>query len=468
MLEIRRRLTDTLRVSTRFLRFLKSTAFLLLLVPLCRGAEDTNAVEAVVADENAGWESVFSEDNRIPFHINLYMADSLYYELIESGEYKGAFYTSIFSEKRRLTGRLGAKLHLDAAAYNEKGAVTGADNEVSVRRFRVNTFGRAFFFSPLTYGVEFGLADNTFYFNDGYVWFHEVPYISSARFGIFKAPFSMASLESSSGIPLMEDASPVTAFAPGDMLGIQLGGAIPSERATLYAGWFADVNDSENRDASQSYSRFIARGTWLGRETGGTNGTRRIHLGTSVSALYAKDEGVQYRSRPESYLAPFLIDTGPLGGDQAYVLGLEGGWQNGPLLIQSELIQAYADNALGQTLRFHGFYVQSSFMLTGETRGYNRRNGFFVRIEPRRDFSFRERSWGAWEWAARYSHTDLSDESVQGGIMSIVSTGLNLYLSKRNRIMFDVGYADVRDRLTAGLPADGDLFFVQGRFQVDL
>jgi len=84
-------------------------------------AEDTNVVAAVQADDEAGWESVFVEDNRVPFHINFYVKDGLYYEFMETSEYEGAFYTKVFSEKRRFTGRLGAKLHLDAAFYKKTG-----------------------------------------------------------------------------------------------------------------------------------------------------------------------------------------------------------------------------------------------------------------------------------------------------------------------------------------------------------
>jgi hypothetical protein len=43
------------------------------------GAQDSNLVAAVKADGDAGWESVFTPSNQIPFHINLYMKHGLYY-----------------------------------------------------------------------------------------------------------------------------------------------------------------------------------------------------------------------------------------------------------------------------------------------------------------------------------------------------------------------------------------------------
>ncbi len=427
------------------------------------GQEETNIVKAVSGDESAGWESAFSDENLVPFHINFYAADGLYYEIVESGKSGGSFFTTIFSEKRRFTGRLGAKLRLDAALYDARGGLPPVDNDIAVRSFRVNTFGRGFFLSPLTYGLEFGLANGKFYFNDGYIWFHEVPYVAGVRFGIFTAPLSMAALKSSSHTPLMEDPAPVSAFSPGDMLGFQLGGAISGKQATVSAGWFADVNDNENRDASQSYSRFIGRATWLPVEAPGTNGARRVHLGVSGSTLFATGEGVQYRSRPESYLAPFLIDTGTLGGDRATILAAEAAWQHDRFLVESEVFMAQADDAADRLHRFGGFYVQSSLFLTGETREYNHETGRFSGAKIRSVRSLQHRSWGALEWANRFSHTDLSDGTIRGGVMNVASTGLNLYISERMRIMVDAGYADIENAAESG-----DLLFAQGRFQINL
>jgi phosphate-selective porin OprO/OprP len=429
-------------------------------------AEDTNVVAAVQADEEAGWESVFVEDNRVPFHINFYVKDGLYYEFMETSEYEGVFFTKVFSEKRRFTGRLGAKMHLDAAFYKDDGTFPPMESgNFSIRRFRVNTFGRGFFLSPLTYGLEFGIADGDFFFNDGYIWFHQIPYISSFKLGIFTSPMSLESLQSSSSIPLMEKSAPVSAFAPGDLLGFQVGGAFLDQRGTFFTGWFADVNDNETSSETEGYSRLMARATWLlaGKKE---ESERLIHLGASGSYLVTARDGVQYSARPESYLAPILIDTGAgnLDGDFAVTYGLEAAMQRGPLTLHGEFLRSFVDDAASQTHHFGGVYATVGWMLTGETRPYNRGSGFFSRVEPKNDFSFRNRTWGAWELAARLSHTDLTDQAIQGGIMSVASGGFNIYLTKRNRIMFDVGAADVRDSALY----DGLLYIGQMRLQIEL
>ena len=428
---------------------------------LCQAAEDTNVVNAVSKDENAGWESVFTETNRIPFYINFYIRDGLYYELMEEGDIDEGLYTSLFSEKRRVTGRLGMILHTDAAVFAEDGAVPDVDAGITIRRFDVNTYGRAFFLSPLTYGLEFGISDGTFYFKNGYLWFHEVPYVNTMKFGFFKAPMSMEMLQSSSGLMMMERAAPVDAFAPAYKFGLQLGGAKKNRRATLYGGVFTDGANTDSGDASQGSARVIGRATWLAKKKVKENDAL-IHFGVSASHMYTTDEGVRYRSRPESYLAPFLVDTGELKGDSAIGYGLESAWVNGPLAVQGELLGSFADDLAGDDHHFWGGYVTTSWFLTGESRPYNREMGVFSKVMPNSKFSFRNNSWGALETVGRFSYTDLTDGTVQGGEMAILSAGINWYLTHRHRIMIDGGVADV----SRGVQ-DGGLYFIQSRLQLE-
>ena len=177
--------------------------------------------------------------------------------------------------------------------------------------------------------------------------------------------------------------------------------------------------------------------------------------------MFATGDGFQYRSRPESYLAPYLVDTGLIDGDRAVVLGSEAAWQKGPLSLQGEFMVAGGDNSTGDDFLFGGFYLTGSWVLTGEARGYKHKVGVFKGVNPRSPFSFRKRTWGAWESAVRFSHLDLSDGSIQGGEMDIISTGLTCHLSKRNRVMLDLGFADVKESANSG-----DLLFLQSRFQV--
>jgi phosphate-selective porin OprO/OprP len=126
--------------------------------------------------------------------------------------------------------------------------------------------------------------------------------------------------------------------------------------------------------------------------------------------MYSAQSDVQYRSRPESYFAPRLVDTGPLSARESLTVGIELAAKNGPLSLQSEFLQASVYGHDDADKVFRGFYLAGSWLLTGENRPYNRSTGTFGHVTPRKPFSLRDRTLGAWELATRFSHLDLDDQ----------------------------------------------------------
>ena len=58
----------------------------------------------------------------------------------------------------------------------------------------------------------------------------------------------------------------------------------------------------------------------------------------------------------------------------------------GSLHLQSELIYALVNQIGGSTVAFSGAYVQVGYILTGETRPYDHKNGVLGRIVPNEPF----------------------------------------------------------------------------------
>src|SRR5262249_23457409 len=145
-----------------------------------------------------------------------------------------------------------------------------------------------------------------------------------------------------------------------------------------------------------------------------------IHLGISASYVSSDNEQVQYKSRPESFLAPKLVNTGDLDAHNAFPLGLELAAERGPFSVQGEFLGS-AVNApqLGNPL-FAGGYGAVSYLLTGESRPYDRRRGVFGHLDPATPVSLSHWTAGAWEVAARCSYLDLSEGAVDGGRMAVV------------------------------------------------
>lgn len=70
--------------------------------------------------------------------------------------------------------------------------------------------------------------------------------------------------------------------------------------------------------------------------------------------------------------------------------------------------------------------------------------------------------WGAVEVGARYSHLDLDDGRVRGGIMDIGTVRVNWYSSPYVKTGFNYGVAGVGRH-----DPDGRVFIFQGRFELD-
>lgn len=431
------------------------------LLAAAAAVNETNFVASVKADEDASdWDSIFSKENRSSLRVNFYVKNGLYYELRKDNPSERELLKSIFSDKRRVTGRIGVKLHLDAGEFHSGGDVADVNRTSTTRRLRLSTYGRTYFIQPITYGVEYGVSNGDYSFNNGYLWFHSIPYVRSVKVGLFKAPMSLENMQSSSSTLLMERAAPVNAFVPGERLGIQIGGMIAEERGTLLGGFFGQTADDNERDTSDSFSRFVGRATWLLADQ--SDSEHLIHAGVSGSYQFSQGDGTRYRARPESYLAPHLVDTGSLDGDRAKSLGLESAWTKGSVTVQGEFFNAVADDAAGDDHRFYGAYLMGGVFLTGESRAYNRGTGSFRRVVPKHPFSFKDRHLGALELTARASHIDLNDGTVSGGEMSVFSAGFNCYLSEQNRLMLVAGAASLNRP-----DSDGELYFIQSRFQVE-
>jgi phosphate-selective porin OprO/OprP len=170
---------------------------------------------------------------------------------------------------------------------------------------------------------------------------------------------------------------------------------------------------------------------------------------TSTSSPYATTYGIGFSDRPELRVDNVtFLNTGTINATSAYSAGLEGAASWGPLLVQGENfwygIERNSPAGLTNP-RFSGWYVEGSWVITGEGHQYNMANASFVRPSPANPFDPSNGDWGAWEIAARYSSTNLDyditsavkNEAIFGGIQNIWSAGLNFYPNDILRFMLD-------------------------------
>ncbi len=186
----------------------------------------------------------------------------------------------------------------------------------------------------------------------------------------------------------MEPAAPLQALAPGTEAGIQVGKPVLSERATWRLGIFGNgAGGSDYGLVAKSYGSLIGRATWLPTwegMSGDGSVSRFLHVGLSTNLLLSSSDTLRYQSRPESYIAPYVIDTGDMSANSAMTLGAEAAYVNGPFSLQAEILHAWVDRTTGENPDFGGYYVSASWFLTGESRPYDPKTGTFTRVSPRK------------------------------------------------------------------------------------
>lgn len=136
-----------------------------------------------------------------------------------------------------------------------------------------------------------------------------------------------------------------------------------------------------------------------------------------------------------------LVSVSDANVTDAWAWNLESAVTYQNLLAQAGYFKYGIDQRGITTLRgqgFSGWYVEGSWVLSGESRGYSAANAAFNNPKPRVNFSPNNGGWGAFELAARYSTLDLNDNEgviggalpaggVRGGEQRIGTIGLNWY-----------------------------------------
>lgn len=409
-----------------------------------------------------------SEGQRDPFDWNASWKDWHGLDLYASGKtgLKRGDQTLLDFSETKLAASIGGRLEVDGAAYGTNGTLSGFDDGFDLRRARIIVKGTSLLAVPFSYHVEFGYVPGSFTVNEAYVAMADVPHLGGLKVGQFTPPVGLQLITSSWDIGLMEPAAPLQAMAPPPQPGVQASGAFFDRRGTWKAGAFAGMGaDGEYGSGSKRFGNFMGRATWLAIDDIDDKepaGNHYLHLGASTSLQRGANGQLRYRSRPESYLAPYVIDTGVIDADFAATVGAELLWTRGPYSAQAEVMASRVDASTAGTLLFHGLYAQAGWFITGESRPYLYNDAIPGRIQPLRNFGFSpDEGWGAWEAVARVSYADLSDGAVQGGRLLMFMSSLNWILRPQVKLMFELGAGRV-----SGTAADGNLLLAQLRMGV--
>jgi phosphate-selective porin OprO/OprP len=160
-------------------------------------------------------------------------------------------------------------------------------------------------------------------------------------------------------------------------------------------------------------------------------GRRFLHLGLAARRIGADDGKLRYQGRPETNVGSNYVDSGSFAAHQARHLGLEALWNEGPVSVLAELHRAWVDAPASGNPVFGGYYVVASWIVTGETRPYDRTVGYARRVMP-------AGYQGAIELVARYSNVDIDDAAISGGRFHKTYLGANWWATPRWK--FGIGW----------------------------
>lgn len=198
------------------------------------------------------------------------------------------------------------------------------------------------------------------------------------------------------------------------------------KRVTVSYGFFNDGWDINSK--SSRGTDYAARITGLVWDV--PDNQQFMHVGLALRYV-AADGTLRYRGRPESNVIDYYLDTGNLVANDAFQYGVEALWNSGPFSLLAEYNHAMLDSPTLNDPEFQGYYITGSWVISGETRPYDRNVGYARRVIP-------TGRWGAPELVARYSNVDLDDNTVQGGSFEKTYLGLNWWATKRWK--FGIGW----------------------------
>lgn len=238
--------------------------------------------------------------------------------------------------------------------------------------------------------------------------------------------------------------------------GVRWLGYIPSRKLLWNVGIFTDWLSEE--ESFSTYDWQVAlRVAWVAVDD--TVHNTVLHIGGNARYGDVDRGELRVRSRPETFPAPYFIDTGPFQASHSRHLGVEAYYRKGPFMVGTEYHLHDVSSAEAGNPLFFGGEVALTWVITGESRPYATAGGVFRIPSPGKPLF--DGGIGAVEAVLRLSHLNLDNGLRPGGRFWRITPMVNWYLSDNLRLEFAYGYG-ILDRF--GL--SGATHFFQSRIQV--
>jgi phosphate-selective porin OprO and OprP len=237
--------------------------------------------------------------------------------------------------------------------------------------------------------------------------------------------------------------------------GIKYFGYLPKSRIFWNLGAYSDLTSKGQAFSTYSWQT-DARVGWMPFYNPEKNNL--LHLAANIRFGQPVNGQITLKSRPESNPTPQILNTGPFVADYSTNLGGEIYYNNGGLMLGSEVIFDHFYSKKSGDHKFYGGDFVASYFFTHTRRPYHTKGSIFGFVPVAK--SVFKGGWGEWEGVLHLSKLDLNDGSVQGGSCWRLTPMVNWYMSKIVRMEFIYGYS-VLDKYNV----KGKVQFYQWRIQ---
>lgn len=385
-----------------------------------------NRLFGVVADEleeepeKAGWLAYTPP----PFMVPLNYQDTSKWNKFETRYVDGIFVSALVIDRMNW-------LSQDKGSENQWSDLSFFDGG-EIRGFRFGVIGTLNFEKPWIYtifaatnafdkGFEVRDKDDLTFFD----YRLDIPFFKSSvmSIGKQKEPISMNRLTGGTFLPNQERAAISDAVLPSRNIGVVWSGYSAERKSSWAFGAFNNWLEEKN-SFDEGANQYIGRLTWTPLVS--EDESNLLHVGMGYRYSDAK-QGFHYVTEPEFNKAPDFVDTDFHQADKTQTYNIEMAWRRGPALLTSEYTRTDVSSpALGNP-SFDGYFVEASWILTGEMRAYSNKGGVFGGLPVAK--TVYQNGKGAWEIYTRYSDINLTDGAINGGEMQIATLGLNWWLT---------------------------------------
>ena len=310
------------------------------------------------------------------------------------------------------------RLQVDANWYDENQDTDIRRDGIDIARVRLGIKGELT--DNLNYKFENDFAENASEVKDAFIAYTGFKN-STITFGQSKPTFSLEILESSNHMAFIQRASVSDDAVLGRRVGIKADKRGDIWDWRIAGGVFGEEVGNEARDDDTKYS-YTARASVAPIN----NAESLLHFGVATS--FTSRDRKTANGTHDSLDQETLIGGELIARYKLFTLQSE-------YIANNTKYDSDAAKSTGENANFPGYYVQASVFLTGEQRKYSKKAAKLGKIKVASPAD--KGGLGAIELAARFSHLDKNDKSIEEGSSNNYTLGVNWYMNNNVRLMLN-------------------------------